>query len=271
MPEEEKNYKEKQREKMDSYVVGEKDTLGYTIAEVHIKAKDYIVYEIETNILSKSLKVMLCPEVEGNPEFRNRYNEIIDKLTIIKGLLHKVIDAALIKSQIASILSMALNGDPEKANKNFDALIKKINDEYRRRFKKKLCYLITTCSITALLILFSIFTYYCNSFPNKITILIFIVTSGAIGGFVSVSGGLRKNIFEEEIKTYLYVIYGFERIFISIVSAVIVYFAIKSNLIFGITEELENSTLVYIVFGVVAGFSETFVPSLLEKLERKNE
>jgi len=64
-------------------------------------------------------------------------------------------------------------------------------------------------------------------------------------------------------------IYAIERIFISIFASVIVYCAIRSNLAFGFVEKLPNPVVGYILFSIVAGFSETLVPNLLIKLESK--
>lgn len=61
-----------------------------------------------------------------------------------------------------------------------------------------------------------------------------------------------------------------ERIVISILASVIVYFCIKSNLILGICNDMETPIYGYMVFSVVAGFSETFVPNVLRKLENDN-
>lgn len=81
---------------------------------------------------------------------------------------------------------------------------------------------------------------------------------------------MRKTIFEKDVKWYLYVIYGVERVFVSIFGAVIVYFAIRANIVFGIANELSRPIIGYIVYSIVAGFSETLVPNLLLKLEAEN-
>ena len=60
----------------------------------------------------------------------------------IKGLLYKVNDDTSIKSRIAHIISHALSGKADEANKQFDELIVEINKEYGEQFNHRLRYLL---------------------------------------------------------------------------------------------------------------------------------
>jgi hypothetical protein len=65
------------------------------------------------------------------------------------------------------------------------------------------------------------------------------------------------------------VIYGAERIVIAILASTIIYFAIKSDVLFGTCNKMDNPLIGYILFSFLAGFSETLVPSLMTKLEKE--
>lgn len=273
MTEEEKKYKEEQRKRLGSLIVGSKDPSGNFITKVLSKSDEYVIYEIKTKTLSESLRVLIDTEKENDKTLIDLFNQVRVNFAKLKGLLYKVNDDTSIKTRIAHVISHALSGKAEEANKQFEELIEEINKEYGQQFNHRLRYLLTILCATLLLIAFSIYNYYNNLYLEKIEItnLIFMATAGSIGSFISISRRLRKTIFEKDVHWILYIFYGLERVFISIFCSVIVYFAIKSNLIFGLANELDKPILAYIVFGVVAGFSETLVPNLLIKLEHENE
>lgn len=268
-----KKYKENQRKRMASFVVGSKDPHGNYITKIFSKADEYIIYEIKTTNLSESLRVQIDTKIEIDNTLLDLFNEVRVNFAQLKGLLYKVNDDTSIKTRIAHIISHALSGKTDEANKQFESLTEEINKEYGDQFNHRLRYLITILCTTTFFIGYSIYIYYNSLYLSKIEIknFIFIATAGAIGSFLSVSRRLRKTIFEKGVHSASYIIYGLERTCISIFSSIIIYFAIKSNLIFGLSNELEKPILAYIVFGVVAGFSETLVPNLLIKLERENE
>ena len=273
MTDEEKKYKEEQRKRMASLIVGSKDQSGNFITKILSKSDEYVIYEIKTKTLSESLRVQIDTEKENDKTLIDLFNAVRVNFAKLKGLLYKVNDDTSIKTRIAHIISHALSGKADEANKQFDELIVEINKEYGEQFNHRLRYLLTILCATILLIGYSICNYYNDLYLEKIEIkhLIYMATAGAIGCFISVSRRLRKTIFEKDVKSILYIIYGLERVFISVFSSVIVYFSIKSNLVFGLANELDKPILAYIVFGIVAGFSETLVPNLLIKLERENE
>jgi ribosome-associated toxin RatA of RatAB toxin-antitoxin module len=273
MTEDEKKYKEEQRKRLASLTVGSKDLSGNFITKVFSKADEYVIYEIKTNTLSESLRVQIDTEKENDKTLIDLFNHVRVNFAKLKGLLYKVNDDTSVKTRIAHIVSHALSGKADEANKQFTELIDEINKEYQQQFNHRLRYLITILLATLFLVGFSIYNYNNSLYLDKIEIrnLIFMSSAGAIGCFISVSRRLRKTIFEKDVHWILYIIYGFERVFISIFSSAIVYFAIKSNLIFGFANELDKPIIAYIVFGVASGFSETLLPNLLIKLERENE
>lgn len=53
------------------------------------------------------------------------------------------------------------------------------------------------------------------------------------------------------------------------ISSLIVYSIIKSDLILGIFNEGKND-YIFFAFGALSGFSESFVPNILKKIEKEN-
>lgn len=265
------DYKAKQKEKMESHKIGSLDISGNTITKIFSKGDEYLVYEIKTKELSDSIKVRIDTILEKDPEPINNFAMVREKFTQLKGLLYKVVDDTSIKARIGHILSHAITGNPDEANTQFDILIKEINTEYSNQSSHRIKYLLTTVLILLIEISFATLTY-CNSWFKELNLIrhfIFISTAASIGGFISITRRLKQTVFEKDVSPFLYVFYAIERMLIALLAGVIVYFAIKSNLVFGIVKDLEQPIFGYLIFSVVAGFSETLIPSLLIKLETK--
>jgi hypothetical protein len=270
MTTEEKKYKEDQQKRMDFYMVGKKTPSGEMITKILSRGDEYVIYEIQTKTPSDSIKMQIDTIAETDQKPLERFNEVRVNFSKIKGLLYKVYDDSSLKVRIAHILSHALSGKTTEANTQFNDLIKEINTEYSNQFKHRLRYLITIIMITIGLISLSINIYYYKRYADmtQVRTLVYILTGGSIGGFLSVSRRLRKTVFEKDVNKYLYIIYGFERMFISMLGALIIYFAIESNLAFGIVNELNKPIYGLVLFAIVAGFSETLIPNLLIRLEK---
>ncbi len=270
MTPEQLKYKEEQQKRMKAFVVGGKDPSGNIITAILSKADEYVIYEIKTKVLSDSLKVQIDTLIEEDKVPIDRFNQIRTNFAKLKGLLYKVNDDSSIKVRIAHIISHALSGKTEEANKQFNDLITEINSEYSKQFNHRLRYLVTNLVCTLALITYALKVYYEKRFIDFLQIrnMVFIVAAGSIGGFISVSRRLRETVFEKDVGSIMYIIYGLERVFISIFGSVIVYFAIKSNFVFGIVNKLEKPLYGFILFAIVAGFSETLIPNLLIKLEK---
>jgi hypothetical protein len=269
----EEEYKKEQAARMLSYQVGSKDRIGNKITKIFSKGGEYLVYEIKTNDLSDSIKLSIDTAIEDDDEPLKKFYEVREKFTKLKGLLYKVTDDTSIKARIGHILSHAITGKPNEANTQFELLIDEIETEYKNQYNHRIKYLITTVLFLTIEIIFSTLVYSNNLFNELIHIrnLIYISTAASIGGFISITRRLRQMNFEKDVNSLIYIFYSLERMMIAIMAGVVIYFAIQSDLIFGIVKNLEKPIYGYIVFAVVAGFSETLVPNLLINLENKEE
>lgn len=273
MTEEELKYKAEQRKRMKSYHVGSKDNSGNIISKVFSKGDEYIIYEITTKNLSDSIKVIIDTEIDDNKEPIENFSSVREKFTKIKGLLYKVVDDTSIKARIGHILTHAISGKIQEANQQFDDLILEIEKEYVNQSKHRINYLLTTLTLLLISLSLSAIIYLNEFLINKPILreLIFILSFALIGGFISVSGKLKSTIFEKDVKKKLYIFYAIERMTIACSAGLVIYFAIKGNLVFGIVQELNRPIFGYLVFASLAGFSETLVPNILIKLEDENK
>lgn len=267
-------YKENHIKIMKQFVTNGIDTNGNKIVEIYIKADEYVIYEIQTKTSSNSLKVYIHTKEEENEEPIIRYGQVRANFNKFKGLLYKVNDDVSYKGRVAHILSHAIaTNQIKEANNQFEDLFTEINTEYLNQFKRRLYYLITILIITILLIGVSGCIYGFALLEGLVQLknIIFMATAGSIGGFISVSRRLKKTVFEKGVAMNHYIIYGIERVFISMFGAAIIYFAIYGNVIFGFVKEMDNPTVGFILFSFVAGFSETLIPNLLIKLEAEKQ
>lgn len=264
----EEKYWDEQKELMKGIRVGGVDASGNTIARVITRADEYVIYEIQTSILSDSVKVIIRSIVEKDTFLIERFDGIRVAVSKIKGQLFKVNDDVSYKGRIGHIISHALSsGDTAAANDEFNKLENEIDDIYAERFWNSLRYLSTIMGLAACLAVLAIWTYACDWFIDTHTLirtLIFTAASGSLGGFLSVSRRLRTMSFEKEIPSYTYFFYGLERVTVSVCGAFIVILAVKSGLGGVIIKDFTTGTM---ILAVVAGFSETLIPNILVKIE----
>lgn len=265
-------YKKEQQRKISALKIGSTDINGYHITKIFARGDEYVIYEIESKDLVESVKVYIDNVTElDDSGIIKRYNSIRIKFVELKGLFYKVVDKTTIKTIVSQILVHGLTEKPDEANNQFDNLKTEINKDYKEQFANRLRLLFSSLTLSLILILFATLTYYYKWFSEYIHIknLIFIAAAGSIGGFFSLSLGLKKIVCEKDVDKILYIIYGSERIIISILSSTIIYFAIKAEVIFGKCNTMDNPIIGYVLFAFLAGFSETLIPNLMTKLEKE--
>jgi len=270
-------YKLAQQKRISLMQVGNKDALGNQIIKIFVKSDEFIIYEIETNNLSESLRVIIDTETEKDENgLILNFNKVKAKFIEIKGLLYKVVDDYTLKSRLAHILSLAIKGDIEIANNQFDLLIKEINSEYQKQFMNKFYFTLTAFIFVLINISISIALYFAShssliTQKSVLIDLIYVLTCGSIGGMFSLSLKLKKINLEKGIPGIIFYAYGIERIIIAMFASFIAYLAILTDFAFSFLKNLPNPIYGLMIIGIVAGFSESFVPNLLLKIEEKQQ
>ncbi len=94
------------------------------------------------------------------------------------------------------------------------------------------------------------------------------VIFGILGSFVSIWSRYGKEMMTGLASVFLHVMEATSRMFIGAIAAVMVMFMVRSGLMLNISDNKEMFFL-YCIFSFAAGFSERFVPSLIERLIEK--
>ena len=108
-------------------------------------------------------------------------------------------------------------------------------------------------------------TLYYSDFKN---LWIYGILFGILGSFVSIWTRYGKEDMTGLALKSLHVMESISRLFIGAIAAFVIMFAIRSGLMLTVTEG-PNMFFFYCVFGFAAGFSERFLPSLIEKIITK--
>ncbi|MDR0970689.1 MAG: hypothetical protein LBM67_09160 [Lentimicrobiaceae bacterium] len=347
-PAQEQAQEQKLKEVQAHYVVGGIDEEGHKITDIYVKTPDYVIYEVETDKLSQSLRINIYEILEKKEEekykrLRTNLRKVYDEIAKVREALYKSSDPSAVKAQAASYISLALDYDnseyeekkkecknrskknPKRDCKNcpkhsdcaeyeLNKLIDYIDKRYKEQFRQKFKHLSIIGGVSFLLISLSFITHYhffCGFF-DSIKDFIYVATAGSIGGFISVSIGIKKiNFFQnddakdeksedkpknnpenekgkepsekgiltptidpnaedkksknDKVSSIYFILYGLERAFVSIFSAIIIYIVLES----GILNLIDVKNIWgFIVFGFVAGFSEIFIPNILRSVEK---
>jgi hypothetical protein len=218
-----------------------------------------------------SLKVWIDTIIENNNVPIENFVGVRENFTKVKSILYKCVDKTATKAILADIIATSIESGPRSANSQLENLIDEINSEYHEQFKNRMRLLMSSLLIAAIFVSISLSVYLNKQLLDYIHLrnLIYVAAGGSVGGFFSISIGIKKIVKEKNVTKWLYYLYGAERVTISILAAGISYFAIQVDLIFGLTKNLSNPIIGFIFFSILAGFSETLVPNILTKIEKE--
>lgn len=249
---------------------GSKDLGGNEIVRIYSRSRDYVIYEINTDIPSARIKSTLASaDPVRDRELEKYYDDVRMKFVELKGKLYKVANDSSVPMRAAQILSHAFMGNAASANSQFDKLMKEIDREFRMRFVHRICLLISTMALPILLCTgyWQISALLPKEDPGHLHWLDFVIFS-CCGGFLSVSYRMAKFEFIDEAPTYSYFVLGIERSIVAGLSGLIILFAIRGNLFLGFVDS--SNYYIQLLFAIVAGFSESLVPTILNDLEKKS-
>lgn len=251
--------------------IGDEDINGYIITKIYSRGDKYYIYDIDSKIRSESLKVDINEEPED--DLIDNYNKIKPELNEVKSMLFKSTSENYFKDTIAGAISLAIMGSIDRAVDILNFVKKSIDKEYKASLFNRQVYSWTCIFIVLFFILISYLTHrnsFFSVFENEplVKYFIYISTFGAIGGAISIIIKLRNlNLSTEPYKSIIY--YALERLFLAVLASICAFVLMKANLVLGVLNNPEN------IYGllsaaIIAGFSETFIPDLLSKIEKEN-
>ena len=255
---------EEQSKRFDEFHVG--DTIhGETIKKVFYATGQYIIYQVEgrDNLLYDT----------GNNE--SDLEIIYECMIKFSRKLVRPIDKQRFRHKLATTIHIALKGKKQLAEKMCKEIVEEI-DEYTKILRNgRVTYLLTVTIATILIWSGTLSTELVFPIGDTLTeergflgAALFSLT----GGFFSIVIGLYQIDFYFEKRILVFVLTSVSRIMISIFSGVVLYVMIKSNLALGFLADTESSNpYVILVFATLAGFSESFIPNVLNNIQKNSE
>ncbi len=266
VPEKEENFREK-------YRVGELDRTGKLIEYIYHSTDDYIIYR--TN---KVVRWLFNKDLENAAykEYEDSINKIIKDLGYIEFKNPEEVERVeTINRLTAKGIRLALQKDENSAKEVLEIANDRL--ESFRKIDAKLRYLIASFYAANAIIFAILFSIALPTFYKKHIIDIFqefsiqghfiiAISCGALGGFLSVATGIKRIDIDPDSDV---MIAGMSRIFIAVISSVIIYIALRANLLPDLSQLLLNEESRQVdawrvgFISVVAGFTESFVPNIL--------
>ena len=167
--------------------------------------------------------------------------------------------------QRAIAINTYLVGEEEKSIEILNKLLEKIREKIV--IKKKLCYIGVYLVIVVLMIFLSIKgDQFLNL--NQYEKYVKIATCGSFGGFIALNIKLKDIKFDISESTISYILISIYKLVFAMISSIISYFFIESELILSVIKNnIPNSIYLIYTIATLAGFSESLLPNIFKNLE----
>ena len=266
-------YEQERLDKLNSIAIGSKDKSGREVHAVYAKGDEFAIYSIGKECTIRQIAIYIGTKDSDDEIPINNFQSIKGELDKLKSLSEKAGDNSF-SARVAHALSVAILGEPDKAKNILDEIQRDIIDSYKVKVIGKLIYITGTFLVAVIIGAFALYLYIwqpaliVKSRPAfyEITLLCAFST---FGGLISASRGLTKIDVEKGLGNLPYLLHGIERNVFSVIGGAFIYVLIKSNLLFGFVVSLEHQFHGLMVFGFLAGFSETLIPNALKNLEER--
>ncbi|MEI6651489.1 MAG: hypothetical protein WCL42_02810 [Chlorobiaceae bacterium] len=255
-----------QQESVKALKVGAKDSFGNTIIQVLSAGDEFAIYEIDKPDLADRLRVHIDGSTnEREHELAERFTRVKQKYIEAKGLLYRSANLGIMKSRVAHALSAVLASDQVDGNKEFEELIQKINAEYRQVTVSRIFYLLPTIILTIAVAMQAFYLVWSKQTGDPLWHVTCVLLGSCLGGSLSIFSGLKKYKFEEYSKSAFYLMFGMERVLLACIAGAVAYVVLQSGVINVDKIAIKNDWNV-ILISIMAGFSESLVPSIIEKV-----
>lgn len=250
--------------------VGETDTTGAKIVSVLATNNEFAIYEIEHTDVNNKLKVLIDGVTDDSEKsIQEKFNTVKQKYIEAKGLLSRSANYGMMKHRIAHTLATCLNSDRADGNKEFSTLIKTIRDEHESLVINRCMYLIPSMFAVILFFLCSLYLAATKNITSTSWIIAWQVftslLAAGLGGALSMLITAKSLNFEEFTSKRHYLILGLERLLLSCMAGAVAFMAIKSEIAFPAFAKGNHWSFMAVL--VLAGFSESFIPSILGKIQ----
>jgi len=243
------------------------DSSGNKVINVLSKGNEYVIYEIDDDDMNNRLRVMIDGHTnESEKKLQDKFISVKQKYIEAKGLLYRSSNFGMMKNRIAHTLTSCLVSDNVDGNQEFQNLIDNIKSEYKNLIFNRLLYIFPAFIVV---IIFSVMFLLNITDKNSVFYQIYLIGFGSsLGGIMSILYRVKSYNFEEYLEKKYYFLIGFERSVVALVAGIIIYIGVKSGLVF--SQFNINNIWVALLLMILAGFSESFVPSMLNKFSVNN-
>ena len=251
--------------KFDNYEVGKADDFGQLIEKIYIRSKgQFVLYKCND---SEDISF------DGTDEIHLKYSKITGRISNITGRFSNEFKKhPFLKNLLIYAITEAVQDNISTAEKILDDLEKRVLSI--KKHQGRLHYLGGAVAVVIINIILSMvfINYYfiSNDLLRECFFIFFVITSGSLGGMLSVSININKLEIDSDSGCLNNFITGLSRILISMIASYFIYLALKSNIIFGMINQSSNNIYSFLTFGLVSGFSETFVPNIINKIEKED-
>lgn len=237
-----------------------------------IASKKYIVFLDEEN----DLDWQTTEEFDNRPlttEEKKEYNQVKNDIDSSESIPLNYLDEKVVisfKKQVGEALIRAFECDFDNARKMI-----KLAQEYilKRSIEQSRYMFLISCGSTSFIsISFFILFWLFRNFLLPITgeSVFYVALSsliGALGALLSVILRMGKAHLDYNASKKLHYLEGSSRIIAGIISALIVSLCIKTQVLLPIFTKIESANIAMILGGLIAGSSERFAPSIINKLD----
>jgi len=251
--------KKKTDVKPSQFEVDGLDSSGEKVEKIYSQLPDYVVYRTKSGIYI---------EVDHDLEDYRKYYNLNARILRFTSQVTTLLPAELntceeMCSQVARAVVTNLRGRTKEAI----AMLHEADYRIRRRkvIRGRLQYSASSLALVTVVLLLGYLNYLLWPAARVGISYWDIVSCGALGGLLSVAIGYPRLAIDVDADSVTNCLIGASRILIAMVAAVFVFFLIKSGLALGPVEDIQGPFGVY-TFAMVSGFSERFVPNLLDNL-----
>lgn len=257
-------------ERIAGIKIGGIDTTGAKIVSVLATNNEFAIYEIEHSDVNSKIKVLIDGLTdESEKQIQEKFNKVKQKYIEAKGLLSRSANYGMMKQRIAHTLATCLNSDQIDGDREFATLIKTIRAEHESLVVHRFLYLFPSMFAVVLLFFFAL-GLAANKNVESATwnigwqVFTSLLAAG-LGGALSMLITAKSLNFEEFTSKKHYLILGLERLLLSCMAGAVAFMAIKSEIAFPAFAKGNHWSFMAVL--VLAGFSESFIPSILGKIQ----
>jgi len=249
--------------RLDELRIGGHDQRGRKIIDILWSTRDYVIFRH-----ASGLSPHFSDDESAAQRQRLAYAAIGPQLSKVNALRSSTVwRAQSIDREIARAIYQCLEGDVESAKQVLEDIGARLRNLIS--IQGRLQYQIS-CLLTVLLFASAYLAiHYCfrDEVVDHLSVVRFASVAfwGALGGFLSISTGLKTVAIDVDADRRINALAGASRIVIAVIGSVFVYLMIVSKLALTSLNLLESDAGIYAI-SMVAGFSEKLVPDILRGL-----